>query len=497
MEEIGSLIDRAAGSGGLAGVAAAVVRPGQPPTMQCVGDADVSTARPVDPDTVFRIASVTKTMTAIGLMQLHGAGRFQLDDPVNGYLTAFRIGERSGWPEVTFRHLLTHTAGIGEIPRLADVIHPAAFGTGKPGSASADLASLYHGVLRPEVPAGTKWAYANHGFAVAGQLLQDISGVPLPEYMREHVLDPLRMARTDYLRSDRVTEAAATGYRRRKGRLQAVRDYDLSLLGPGGVRSTLSDMARYAEALLRGGAGEEGFVLRPGTLAEMWSPQFSPDPRIPGMGLAFFRHDFDGHRVVGHAGNLPGFASALLLAPDDGVGVVVLTNTATLVGAHLLAEACLRSELGLPDPATRLPRPGVPEHPEAWHGLTGYYAPPPGLLTNVRTWPLLGGEVQVVTRNGHLLARALVPVPYLRGGARLYPVDAGDPMVFQVNAGRMVVPVVFRPAAGGHEMCVGHPVLATLRGRPGWRSSRVRLRAVAGAAAAGAAIRWARRRQSR
>jgi CubicO group peptidase (beta-lactamase class C family) len=71
MEEIGSLIDRAAGSGGLAGVAAAVVRPGQPPTMQCIGDADVSTARPVDPDTVFRIPSVTKTMTAIGLMQLH------------------------------------------------------------------------------------------------------------------------------------------------------------------------------------------------------------------------------------------------------------------------------------------------------------------------------------------------------------------------------------------------------------------------------------------
>jgi hypothetical protein len=109
--------------------------------------------------------------------------------------------------------------------------------------------------------------------------------------------------------------------------------------------------------------------------------------------LAFFLHDFDGHRVVGHDGNLPGFASVLLLAPDDQVGVVALTNTATPFGAHLLAEAILRSELGLPPAVSRLPRPDVPGRPETWDELAGYYAPGPGLLTNVRTWQLAGGEV--------------------------------------------------------------------------------------------------------
>jgi CubicO group peptidase (beta-lactamase class C family) len=345
--DVRSLVARAMADSGLAGVAVAVVKPGESRAVTCMGVADTRTARRAEPETVFRIASVTKTMTAIGLMQLREGGRFRLDDPVNDYLTSFRIEPRPSWPEVTFRHLLTHTAGIGEIPRLSDVVNPAAFGL-EPGSRGADLATLYRGSLRPEIPAGTKWAYANHGFAVVGQLVQDISGTPLPEYMRERVFDPLRMMTTDYLRTDRVAGDVATGHRARRGQSRPVRDYDRSLLGPGAVRSTLSDMATYADALLRTGAGQEGPILRQETLTEMWSPQFSPDPRIPGMGLAFFLHDFDGHPVVGHDGNLPGFASALLLAPEDRVGVVVLTNTATLFGAHLLAETTLRSELGLP-----------------------------------------------------------------------------------------------------------------------------------------------------
>jgi CubicO group peptidase (beta-lactamase class C family) len=120
-------------------------------------------------------------MTAIGIMQLHEDGRFGLDDSVNGYLKTFSIKPRRGWPDVTFRHLPTHTAGIGQVPRLADVMNPASFGTAKPGSRGSDLAAFYHGALQTEVPAGTKWAYANHGFAVLGQLIGEISRSPLPD----------------------------------------------------------------------------------------------------------------------------------------------------------------------------------------------------------------------------------------------------------------------------------------------------------------------------
>jgi hypothetical protein len=114
--------------------------------------------------------------------------------------------------------------------------------------------------------------------------------------------------------------------------------------------------------------------------------------------------------------------------------------------------------------------------------------PRPGLLTNVRTWQLVGGEIQILVRDEHLVARALSPLRGLRRGARLYPVDKDDPTSFELNAGAMVVPVVFLREGDGQIMCVGHPMLSTLRSRPWWRSSRLRLRALAAAGVAAAAF---------
>src|SRR6202023_3619954 len=114
----------------------------------------------------------------------------------------------------------------------------------------------------------------------------------------------------------------ARGYHWMFGRLSPVKDYDFTLLGPGSVLSSLSDMATYAEWLLHGGPGAHGDVLRPETLTEMMSPQYSVDPRLPGMGLGVCIDLLGEHRVAGHDGNNPGFAAALLTAPDDGLGVV-------------------------------------------------------------------------------------------------------------------------------------------------------------------------------
>src|SRR5579862_4894014 len=120
MTAIRTLAIDAARRHGLGGVALAVVAKGERPSIECVGLAD-GRGRPVAADTVFRIASISKTMTAIGLMQLRDAGLLVLDEPVNKYLKAFHVEPPPGAPEVTFRHLLTHTAGIGELPRLADL----------------------------------------------------------------------------------------------------------------------------------------------------------------------------------------------------------------------------------------------------------------------------------------------------------------------------------------------------------------------------------------
>src|SRR4029450_953047 len=104
-------------------------------------------------------------------------------------------------------------------------------------------------------------------------------------------------------------------------------------------------------ALLGEGTGEHGSVLEPGTLASMFAPHYQPDPRVPGVGLAFFRGDAGGHLVVEHDGLMPGFSSQMSVAPDDGVGVVAFTNGARGAKAWLGAEVAgmIRYLLGVPD----------------------------------------------------------------------------------------------------------------------------------------------------
>lgn len=496
MTNLRSLVIDSSRRHGLGGVAVAVVTKGEPPTIECLGLADHTRSRPVAENTVFRIASISKTLTAIGLMQLRDEGLFQLDDAVNNSVKGMRIESPPGAPEVTFRDLLTHTAGIGEVPRLSDLVRRDAWGGGRPDAPLVDPTELYRGVLRTEVAAGTKWAYANHGFVVLAKLVADIGGGSFAEHLRERVLQPLGMADTDCVRSERVADEMATGYHWVLGRFRPVGDYDVTLLGAGSVLSPLSDMAKYAAWLLAGGPGVHGDVLAPETLHEMMSMQFTVDPRIDtAMGLAFFLDRFDTHRVCGHDGNMPGFASSLLVAPDDGIGVVVMTNTSSFLGAHRLAASVLRSRLGVPDPAGLLPRSDVAASPHVWSELTGCYAPKPGFLTNVRTWQMAGGEVEVFIRKRRLFIRALSPVPQLRRGVELHATDATDPLVFAFTIEGLVVPVSFgTDETGRMERChIGAPAMATLHRRPVWRSSRRRLVTVASGGLAAAATKRARR----
>jgi CubicO group peptidase (beta-lactamase class C family) len=477
------MISQVAGQRGLGGVGVAVVRRGADPTFACEGLADGATARPIEPATVFRIASITKTMTAIGVLQLRDQGRLELDDPVNDYLQGLRIATPTGGPAITFRHLLTHTAGIGEMPRVLHFFRRASWGAGEPASPALDLPTLYGGTLRTEVPAGTKWAYANHAFVVLGKLIEDVTGRSLPDYMDDRLFAPLGMTHTAYGRSGRTAPQLARGHHWMLGRFREVRDYDLTLLGAGAVLSSLSDMARYASWLLDGGSDE---VLKPSTLQEMTRAQFAIAPGLPAIGLAFSLSQYGEHAVFGHDGNMPDFASVLLVAPEAGVGVVVLTNTATVLGANQLAAAILRQELGEPDPVASLTAAAIMDPPQRWARLTGSYAPTPGFLTNVRPWQMLGGEVQVVVRHRRLVLRALSPVRTLRRGATLYRTNPADPSRYAFVHDGQVVPVVFddAPTERNDRLVIGRPVNAALFRRPALRSSGLRLRIVAAVALA-------------
>jgi hypothetical protein len=206
------------------------------------------------------------------------------------------------------------------------------------------------------------------------------------------------------------------------------------------------------------------------------------------MGLAFWVDRLGGHRVAGHDGNVPGFASGLLTAPDEGLSVVAVTNTASIFGAHLLARVTMRELLGLPDEMEELTSAAVVDAPHHWSDLVGHYAPSPGFLTNARAWQMVGGEVQVVVRDRRLVIRALSPVRILRAGLELHPVDP-DALLYAVRAEGLVIPVAFGRGESGNvdRVIVGPPANTVFHRRSPLRSARNRWRA-AGAAGAGIVV---------
>jgi CubicO group peptidase (beta-lactamase class C family) len=419
-----------------AGLAVGVVRNGSLAWFHGHGVADIASGTPIDEDTVFRIASISKTFTAVAVMQLWEQGLVDLDAPANDYLRGYSlVPAKAAFRPATLRHLLTHTAGVRAVRTASDLLRPA-LGWGAPvGRPAPSLAEYYRGGLRVDIEPGTKWAYSNHGFATLGQIVEDVSGFPLDRYLRERIFAPLGMESSDLVRSERVRPRLATGYALRSSGLKAVADREMAIAGAGSVYSTTSDMARYVSALLGGGANEHGSVLRPETLARMFESHYRPDPRIPGMGLGFFRGEIGGHRTVGHDGIWNGFRTDMVLAPDEGIGVLAFANTGGFDprGAPVpVANTLLRHLLDLPDDAVRT---DVPEHPEIWSDLCGWYSFGPGVLTDPQPRTMLGAGVEVVVRREQLTIRGQTPIPAVRRGLRLHP-DRDDPYAFRIDLSR-------------------------------------------------------------
>jgi CubicO group peptidase (beta-lactamase class C family) len=428
------------------GLAVGVVRGGALEFFSSHGVANIESATAVTEDTVFRIGSITKTFTAVAVMQLWEQGLIDLDAPANNYLRAFRlVPANARWRAATLRHLLTHTAGVPEWLHPSRMINSGWFGETFPlDERLPSLAEYYQGNLRLAVEPGTIWTYTDHGFATLGQIVEDVSGLPLHRYLRERIFEPLGMTDTDLLRSQRLTSRLATGYRLRAHGAKAVTDRQGVTAAAGSIYSTPRDMVRYIAALLAGGSGEHGSILKPDTVALMFEPHYQPDPRIPGMGLAFWRVNLGGHAVVEHQGVVPGFNSQIFLAPDDGVGVLAFTNGSRNAASWLMGEIeLLLCEL------IGIPRDGiptdVPQHPEIWGELCGWYRPI-AQRTDMQAWSGLGAGVEVRVRRGQLILRTLSPIPTLYRGLQLHPDDKEDPYAFRIDLtkyGLNTVRVVF------------------------------------------------------
>ncbi|GIG40797.1 serine hydrolase domain-containing protein [Cellulomonas phragmiteti] len=298
--------------GRIAGATVAVVDDGEVVTARGFGLADVAAGTPVDPDaTLFRVGSVSKVVTATAVMQLVEDGRVDLDTDVEQYTG---LGLDLDHP-VTLRHLLTHTPGFEE--RLAGLI-------GAPGSTADLRASLVTDPPAQPFAPGTVPGYSNYGNALAGYVVEAVSGQPFEEYVDERVLAPLGMTSSSFAQPlpDHLAARVAQGYPTSD---DAPIPFEVVGQPPAGALSaTATDMARFMLAHLGEPTGAP--VLGDATRTLMQEPALDADTlgalaAGQRMGLGWFDESRHGHRVVGHGGDTTAFHSHLQLWPDEGAGI--------------------------------------------------------------------------------------------------------------------------------------------------------------------------------
>jgi hypothetical protein len=228
-------------------------------------------------------------------------------------------------------------------------------------------------------------------------------------------------------------------------------------------------MARFAAAILGGGTNEHGRILEPATLATMFDPHYQPHPRIPGIGLGWFRGEVADHRLVGHDGILPGFNSSLLLAPDDGLGLLAFTNGSRGAFGWLQVELerLIRELLGLPGEAAA---PSATHDPGTWTDLCGRYVFQPR-ISDLRARLMLRGGAEVFVRGGQLMVRLVTSVPGIHPDLPLQPLADQDPSVFRLDLGRYGIPTA-RVAFGRDATGRVTAVHTDLGGQP-WSLTRV------------------------
>ena len=304
LQRLSQLLQEYVDDGRLPGVMALVARDGKVVYRQALGYANVAAKQPLQPDAIVRIASQTKAITSVGLMELYDQGRFQLDDPLSKYLPAFHdlkvlehfnpqdssyttVPARS---EITIRQLLTHTSGIG-YPVIgtpeARAIYAKAHvpsGVGSPrGTLAASMDALAQLPLFNQP--GARFTYGL-SVDVLGRLIEVLSGQPLDQYLRAQVLDPLGMRDTYfYLPADRQSRLVPL-YTEYQGRTVPMPATGLLGLRPdfpnqtgtyfsggGGLSSTLDDYAVFLQMLLNGGTYNGHHLLKASTVALMTQNQ--------------------------------------------------------------------------------------------------------------------------------------------------------------------------------------------------------------------------------
>jgi CubicO group peptidase (beta-lactamase class C family) len=301
----------------------------------------VSVGEAVDVNTVFQTASLSKWISAWGVMALVEERRLDLDAPVNTYLTRWTLPKsKFDNDKVTVRRLLSHTAG------LTDGLGYAGF---EPGAAvqsleesltqPADVSPGASGTIEVGYEPGSEWRYSGGGYAILQLLIEEVSGESFGDFMQRVLFRRLGMVRSSYSWTPTEGSTLATFY---DADSKPSTHYRFSAVAAASLYTSVSDITRFVQAQLPGKNGEPigRGVLRPATIKEMWQPhaaKFSED--IWGLGTILYVSNNEGSFIVGHDGNNePAINTAARLNPATGNGIVIFETGKPLLATQLAGE---------------------------------------------------------------------------------------------------------------------------------------------------------------
>lgn len=315
------------------GLAIGIIKNHQIVYSKGFGIANIATGSPVTTQTVFQLGSDSKMFVGIAIMQLQAEGKIDLDAPLVNYLPDFELDDKR-YKKITIRQILSHRSGL---PYCSDYKQCDYLDYQSP---EFDDGALHRHVHRSNSvdlvsEPGKKMQYSDLGFEMLGDVIARLSGQTFEEYIRQHIFLPLGMTHTSFLLRDIPAAVLAAPHVQNPALgVSSYFPYSREHAPSSHLFSSLDDMNRFAIAQLQRGRIDNVQLLPASAYDAMWSPEIAtnlPSPWEKNLGLGWFLGMNNGHRLTGHAGGDTGFASEFIMAPDDGLSILVMVNREYMV----------------------------------------------------------------------------------------------------------------------------------------------------------------------
>jgi CubicO group peptidase (beta-lactamase class C family) len=313
------------------GLAIGIIKDGQVAYTKGFGLAEVGTDRAVTPETVFQLGSNSKTVVVTAIMQLKEQGKIDLDAPVAAYLPYFQLADER-YKEITIRQLLSHRSGLPYNTEPGYYFYSSDYQSPEydEGSLERHVRSLAQLKLL-NAPGGKYGYYSDLGFEILGDVVDKVSGQSFEAYTQEHIFAPLEMRHTSFMVRDILPELLAAPHVQQGSQIgvNSFFPYSRQHAPSSTLLSNVDDMNRFALAQLNRGQLGDVRILPAAAYEEMWGTTYDfnlPTPPEKGYGLGWGIGELAGHRMIDHGGQDIGFHSEFLMAPDDGLSVIIMAN---------------------------------------------------------------------------------------------------------------------------------------------------------------------------